>query len=79
MHDDFRTKLVNIRFVIEFNVSVAVGLMDKISKCNFLLNSARMQQAHCFRDIYYYLMKKLIVARKGVDIAPCPPPKYATG
>jgi len=66
----FGTKLVNIRFVIEFNVSVAV--MDKIS--NFPLNSTRMQQAHYFRDINYYMLKELIVARKGVDIAPCPTP-----
>jgi len=71
------TKLVNIRYVIEFNVPVAV--MDKIS--NFPLNSIRMPQPHYFRDINYYMLKKLFVARKGVDIAPCPivhPPKYDT-
>ena len=70
----FGTQLVNTRFVIEFNVSVAV--MDKIS--NFPFSSTRMQQAQYFRDINYYMLKKLIVSLKGVDIAPCPTPKYAT-
>ena len=40
----FGTKLVNIRLVIEFNVSVAA--MDKIS--NFPLNLTRMQQTNYF-------------------------------
>jgi len=70
----FGIKLVIIRFVSEVNVSVAV--MDKIS--NFPLNTSRKQEANYFRDINYCMVKKLIVARKGVDIAPCPPPKYAT-
>ena len=51
-------------------------LMYNIS--NFPLNSSLMQQAHYFREINYYMVKKIIVARKGVDVAPCPPPKYAT-
>jgi len=53
---------------------VYVGL-DKLS--NFPLNSTRMQQAHYFRDINYYMLN-IIVARKGVDIAPCPPPPLNT-
>ena len=28
--------------------------------------------------IQYYTLKKLLVGRKGVDMAPRPPPKYAT-
>ena len=67
----FGTKLVNIRFV-KFNVSAAV--MDKNRLSNFPLNSTRLQQASYFRDINYYVVKELIVARKVVDIAPCPPP-----
>jgi len=47
-------KLVNIRFVIEFNVSVAV--MDKTS--NFPLNSTVMQQAQYFCDINYCMLEK---------------------
>ena len=50
--------------------------MDRIS--NFLLNSTRMQKAHYYRDINFYMLRKLLVRGKGVDIAPCPPPKYAT-
>jgi len=73
-NDDFwdQTRQYQIvRYVIEFNVSVAV--LDKIS--NFpLLHS------HATSPLFsrYYMLKKLIVARKGMDIAPCPPPKYAT-
>src|SRR6218665_994474 len=42
----FGIKFVNIRFVIEFNVSVSV--MDKIS--NYPSNSTRTQDAHYFRN-----------------------------
>src|SRR6218665_3420520 len=45
-------------------------LMDKIY--NFALNSTNMQQAIIFA--IYYMLKKLLAAQKGVDIAPCPPP-----
>jgi len=51
--DDVWDKLVNIRCVIEFNVSVAV----MYRKSNFNWNSSRMQQAHYFRDINYYKLK----------------------
>ena len=38
-----------------------------------------MQQAHYFRDINYYMLEKINGRPEGVDIAPCPPPKYVTG
>src|SRR6218665_1457161 len=41
----FGTKLVNVRLVMEFKVSVT--LMDKIY--NFALNSNHLQQIHYFR------------------------------
>jgi hypothetical protein len=48
--------------------------MDKTS--NFALNSTRMQQAHYFRHTLH-AEKNYWSAGRG-DIAPCPPPKYAT-
>jgi len=63
LNDDF---FVNVRLVIMFNVSVT--LMDKIY--NFALNY--IQQAQYV--FLYYMLKKLLATRKGVDIASCPPP-----
>ena len=57
----FGIKLVNIRFLIEFNVSVA--LMGKIS--NFPLNSIHVKQAHYFHDINYYMLKKINCHSEG--------------
>ena len=49
--------------------------MDKIY--HFALNSTLVQQAYYFSHVLQ-AETKLLAARKGVDIAPCPPPKYAT-
>ena len=58
------------RFVVRLTV------IDKTS--NFALNLTRMQQAHYIRHI---LHAEKITGRPegGGNIAPCPPPKYATG
>ena len=48
--------------------------MDKIS--NFKLDSQATNPL--FFNMNYYVLKKFIVAQKGVDIALCQPHKYAT-
>src|SRR6218665_4022701 len=47
-----------------------------------MLMSYRFLDPHATSPLsssYITCLKKLLVGRKGVDIAPCPPSKYATG